>query len=274
MCRMPALAATLLALAAAPALAAAAAPVAGAQPATAPAQRAKASAEMRAEARRVDPLARAAFWARELDIDNRDQEAGVGLAQALRQLGRYDEAADAAGKVLVIAPDNVDALLEVARAQIARGQGFYAIEPAKRAQALAPRDWRPASLLAVGLEQAGRDSEALAAHQQALALAPSEPGVLSNFAMFKATHGDLPGAEKMLRAAAASPRADARVRQNLALVIGLQGRLAEAEPLVRQDLPPEQAASNLAWLKAATQRPATPASAPTRSWDAVRGGGS
>lgn len=274
MCRMPAIAATILSLAATPALAAKPVAAPTAAPAAAPASpllRAKASLAQREEARRIDPLARAAFWARELEIDGRDVEAGLGLAVALRQLGRYPEAYDAAGQVLVIDPDNMDALLEAARAQIARGQGFYAIEPARHAQTLAPRDWRPVALLAVAYEQADRDDEALAAHRQALALAPREPAVLANLALYYAAHGDLPQAETLLRQAAALPRADARVRQNLALVIGLQGRLPEAENLVRQDLPPDQAANNIAWLKAATAR------APTgegRSWRAVTTGGS
>lgn len=275
MCRMPALAATILTLAAGPALAATPA----AQPAAAPATptvtvpaRARAGAVQRAEAGRMDPLARAAFWSRELEIDGRDTEAGVALAAALRQLARYPEAADAAGQVLVVAPDNYDALLESARAQIGQGQGFYAIEPAKHAQTLAPRDWRPVALLAVALEQAGRDDEALGYHRQAQTLAPNEPAVISNLAMYYAGHGDLTQAEQLLRRAVTLPRADAKVRQNLALVIGLQGRLAEAEQLVRQDLPPDQVANNLAWLRAVTARAPTPASTPGRSWDSVRGG--
>jgi len=269
---MPALAATILTLLAAPAVAAtpAAAPTPAALP-SGPMVRTSAPPALRAEAKRLDPLARAAFWARELEINGRDVEAGLGLTVALRQMGRYPEAHDAAGQVLVVDPNNFEALLESARAQISRGQGFYAIEPAKRAQALAPRDWRPVALLAVALEQSDRDAEALAAHKQAIALAPNEPAVLSNLAMYHAAHGDLPQAEQLLRRAAILPGAATKVRQNLALVIGLQGRIAEAEQLVRQDLPPDQAANNLAWLRAATER------APTgqgRSWNAVTGGGS
>lgn len=268
MCRTPALAATVLALLATPVLAAET--VRAPLPAPAAAV-AKATPAQRLEATRLDPLGRAAFWARELDANPRDIEAGVGMSQALRQLGRNDEAADAIARVLVIAPDNVDALMESARAQIGRGQGFYAIEPAKKAQALSPRDWRPVSLLAVAMEQTGRDQEALAYHLQAMALAPNDPGAITNVALYYAGHGDLPRAEQMLRVAVGSGRADARVRQNLALVIGLQGRVAEAEQLVRQDLPPDQVANNVAWLRAATERQPT---GQGRSWGAVSSGGS
>jgi Flp pilus assembly protein TadD len=39
------------------------------------------------------------------------------------------------------------------------------------------------------------------------------------------------------------------VRQNLALVVGLQGRFAEAEGIVKADQPAEEAAANVAYLK-------------------------
>ena len=39
------------------------------------------------------------------------------------------------------------------------------------------------------------------------------------------------------------------MRQNLALVVGLQGRFAEAETIARADLPPEEAAANVAYLR-------------------------
>jgi Flp pilus assembly protein TadD len=237
-------------------------------PTAAPAPPRKATPAQRAEIARADPLMRAAFWSSQVDADGRDVEAAVGLCQALRALGRYDEAADTATRILIVQPDAYDALMEAARANIARGQGFYAIEPGRKAAALQPRDWRPLSLLGVAYEQAKRDDEALAAHRQAVALAPTEAAPLTNLAMHLASSGDLPGAEALLRKAAALPTATIQVRQNLALVIGLQGRIDEAEKLARQDLPPESVDNNLAWLRAAIGQEST-----TRSWTAVKAGG-
>jgi Flp pilus assembly protein TadD len=37
-------------------------------------------------------------------------------------------------------------------------------------------------------------------------------------------------------------------RQDLALVLGLQGKTAEAEKLIRDDVPPPQADADLAWF--------------------------
>ena len=235
----------------------------GVQTAQAPAPAPRATALQRLEVERLDPLARAAFWSIEVEGDPREAEAGVRLSHALRDMGRFQEAAASAERVLVVTPAQQDALLELGRARIGQGQGFYAIEPLQRAAAQAPNDYRPVSLLAIAYEQVQRDDEALAAHRQAMAMAPSNPGVVVNLALFFAGHGDTTQAEQLLRRAVAMPGATAQARQNLALILGLQGRIDEAERLARQDLPPELVANNVAYLRAA----GTPTGA--RSWNSV-----
>jgi Flp pilus assembly protein TadD len=210
----------------------------------------KATPAERAAADRLEPLARAAFWSHEADVDPSDADAGVRLSAVLRQLGRYDEADAAATKVIALHPDNVEAILEIARARISEKQGFYAIQPLRQASRLAPKDWRPHSLLGVALEQSLRPAEALEAYDKALSLSPENPSVLSNLAMYHASRGERAQAEALLRRAVVRPDATVRVRQNLALVLGLEGRLDEAERLIREDLPPDMASANLSYLKA------------------------
>jgi Flp pilus assembly protein TadD len=231
-----------------------------------PAPPRKATTEERALVNRQPPLARAAFWAEEVRKDPRDSNAGVEFSAALRGMGKHAEAIGAAEAVLALKPDHVDALLELARSHVARGQPFYAIAPTRQAQLLAPRDWRAPSLLGVAYEAVDRTPEARAAWEQALQLSPDNAAVLANLAMSWAGSGDLPRAEGLLRRAAARPDAGVKVRQNLALVLGLQGKTAEAERLIRDDLPPEQAAANLAWLRSAAGAGAG------RSWDGMKGG--
>ena len=247
----------------------------------------KANAQERAMADRLDPIAKAAFWNREFDLDPRDAVAGVKLSTALRGINQPDKAIEALTKVLLLYPDNIDALLEMGRAHIQRGQAFYGIEHLKRAEQLAPRDWRPLSLLGVAYDQTQRTPEARAIWQRALALSPDNPAILSNLALSLAQAGDTAQAEALLRRAVTQPAATLQTRQNLALVLGLQGKTAEAEQWLRQDLPPEVANANLAWLRQASAqrtgaiappRPAPPAGAPTasstspRSWESLRGG--
>ncbi|WP_174301384.1 tetratricopeptide repeat protein [Caulobacter sp. S45] len=224
-----------------------------ADPAAAAAEPKKANAQERAAADRLDSLARSAFWAREAGIDPTDATAGVELAAALRALGRYPEASDAVSKVLVLYPDDVEALLESARTSVAASKGFYALEPLRRAEKVAPRDWRVYSLMAVAHDQNQQPDEARAAYGQALALSPDNPAVLSNLGLWYATHGQAAQGESYLRRAAAQPAASAQERQNLALVLGMEGKLADAESLMREDLPPDVAAGNMAYLQAATK---------------------
>jgi Flp pilus assembly protein TadD len=233
----------------------------------APAAPRKATPEERALVGRQPPLARAAFWADEVRKDPADADAGVQFSAALRGMGKHPEAIGAAEAVLAFKPDHVDALLELARAHIARGQAFHAVAPTRQAQLLAPRDWRAPSLLGVAYEAVDRAPEARAAWEKALQLSPENPAVLTNLALSWAAAGDLPRAEALLRRAAVRADAGIKVRQNLALILGLQGKTAEAERLIRDDLPPEEAAANLAWLRNAA------GGAPGRSWGAVKSGG-
>jgi Flp pilus assembly protein TadD len=240
------------------------------KPGAAPAPR-KATAAERAEAERLEPLSRAAFWAREVDVDPTDAVAGLKLSQSLRAVGRNDEAAAAAERVLMAHPGSYDGLLELARSDIARNQGFYAIDPAQRAAAAQPKDWRPQSLLGVALDQVGRTAEARTAWETALRLSPDNPAVLSNLAMSYFSAGDAPKAEGLLRRAVVQPGATLQIRQDLALVLGLEGRMGEAEQILRQDLPPEQANENLQWLKARLTAAST-GTKPARTWNSLEGG--
>ena len=88
---------------------------------------------------------------------------------------------------------------------------------------------------------------------------------MSNLGLSLALSKQLPEAERVLTEAAASGRSDVRVRQNLVLVLGLQGRFAEAETLARQDQSPAEAAATIAYLKRSVSQ--------QNSWDMLKAGG-
>lgn len=229
-----------------------------------------ADAATRAAYDRMDPLARSVFWAREQQINAADPIAGARLARALREMGQYDQAAASAQQTLVVLPDNVEAMLELGRAHIARGQAFYGVAALERAHQLAPNDWRPLSLLGVAYQQVRRGDDARQAWNDALRLSPDNPDVLTNAAIALMSDGNAPAAETLLRRAAAQPTAGLKVRQNLALVLGLQGKTQEAEQMLRRDLPPEAAERNLQWLRARTAEAST---GDARTWASVQAGG-
>ena len=240
-----------------------------AAPPAAASGRQPATAEVRAAYERTDALSRQIFWADQADIDPTDPVAGVRAAQALRELGRFDQAAEMASRVLVIQPANIDAMLELGRAHIARGQAFYGIAALEGARDARPADWRPWSLLGAAYEQVRRPDDARAAWAQALVLSPDNPDVLSNMAMSAMTRGDAAGAEPLLRRAVAQPGASLKVRLNLAMVLGLTGNLAEAEQMLRRDLPPEAADRNLSWLR---ERAGGTGVDQARTWGSLQGG--
>lgn len=129
------------------------------------------------------------------------------------------------------------------------GNYEQALDVLSRATTPEQPDWRILSAQGAVLDQMGRHDDARRHYANALNITPNEPSVLSNLGLSYALSKDLPRAEETLRRAAAQPTAEPKVRQNLALVIGLQGRFSEAEQIARGDLSPEEAAANVAYLR-------------------------
>ncbi|WP_332656720.1 tetratricopeptide repeat protein [Brevundimonas sp.] len=241
-----------------------------ADPANAPASpRTPAGPEARAAYDRADALSRSVFWTEQAEINPMDPVAGVKAAQALRELGRYEQAADMAERVMLVQPGNVEAMLEVGRGHIARGHAFYGVGALERARDARPDDWRAWSLLGTAYEQVRRPQDAQAAWAQALVLSPDNPDVLANMAIAAMTRGDTASAEPLLRRAAAQPGASLKVRLNLAMALGLNGKMGEAEAMMRRDLPPDAADRNLEWLRA---RAGSAGADQARTWGSLQGG--
>jgi Flp pilus assembly protein TadD len=117
-------------------------------------------------------------------------------------------------------------------------------------------DWRILSAQGAVLDQLGRGEEARQYYASALRISPEEPSVLSNLGLSYVLSKDLPKAEEVLRRAHGRADADPRVRQNLALVVGLQGHGAEAESILKANRPPEEAAADVVYLKRVLSRKA------------------
>ncbi len=83
-----------------------------------------------------------------------------------------------------------------------------------------------------------------------LKIVPDEPSVLSNLGLSYALSKDLVRAEATLRRAAAQSKRRSAGAAESRLVVGLQGRFAEAEGIARADLPSDEAAANVAYLRA------------------------
>ena len=87
----------------------------------------------------------------------------------------------------------------------------------------------------------------------ALKIAPDDPSLPNNLGLSYLLSNKLPDAEYTLRRAASLPGADSRVRQNLALVLGVQGKYDEAVEVATAELDTRQAKANIAYLQAMMQ---------------------
>jgi Flp pilus assembly protein TadD len=178
-----------------------------------------------------------------------DRDAALAYAQALQALGERTQAVSVLQQASMRNPNDKALLGGYGRALADVGNYGQALDVLNRAHSPDQPDWRILSATGAVLDQMGRHQEAQRHYASALKMMPDEPSVLSNLGLSYALAKDLPKAEATLRRAVARPGADPRVRQNLALVVGLQGRFAEAETIARADLPPDEAAANVAYLK-------------------------
>lgn len=188
-----------------------------------------------------------------------DTQAGLAFANGLSQLGQKDTQIDVLRQVANANPKDAAIQSQVGKKLLAAGEAALATEMLQRAVSLNPGDWQSMSALGTALDQQRRNAEARSQYQAALAIKPGEASILNNMGMSFALQGKLPEAEKALREAMASPGAAAlpRVRQNLALVVGLQGRFDESKQIASQDLPPDQVQANMDFLQKMLAKPNT-----------------
>jgi Flp pilus assembly protein TadD len=179
----------------------------------------------------------------------RNAEAGLRYGQALRADGRREQAVAVLEQASIANPGNKQLLAAYGRALAENGSFKQAFDILSRAHTPANPDWRILSVQGTTLDQMGKHGEARRYYSSALKIVPDEPSVLSNLGMSYVLSKELPKAEATLRRAYARGGSDVRVRQNLALAIGLQGRMAEAEALVTANVSPDEAAANVASLR-------------------------
>jgi Flp pilus assembly protein TadD len=184
----------------------------------------------------ADPRQGVEAWGERYRANPRDPAVAVNYAQALRGTSIQN-------------PSHMELLGAYGRALADVGNHEQALQVLNRAHTPDRPDWRILNAQGAVLDQLGRHPDAQRYYATALRIAPEEPSVLSNLGLSYALSRNLTEAETTLKRAAAGRNADPRVRQNLALVVGLQGRFAEAETIARADLPREQAAANVAYLR-------------------------
>ncbi len=203
----------------------------------------------------LDPVAAAAFWGTRYNTDHANPETAVKFAAALRAIGSTDEAADVMQKAVNRFPGHAGVNLEYGKALLESDRAFEAVRYLETAAQANPNDWRALSAYGVAFDQIGEHAQARRIYDRALAMAPGQKSVLNNKALSYALEGDLGKARALLRQALAGG-GDARMRQNLALVLAIGGDLREAERLARSDLPPIVADNNISVYRRLVNQPA------------------
>jgi Flp pilus assembly protein TadD len=228
----------------------AASPVDDGSPAQAPAViEVPATPAERLAARSLDLVSQSRFWLDELRKRPTDTEAAYEASIALRAIGSPDRAVQTAAMGIQTKPDEPRLWSALAMGLVADNQNEVALQAMQKAISLSPRDARLHNSLGVIYDRLETPVLAQAAYQSALALAPGDSSILSNYGISVAMAGDLPRAETLLRQAVQNPIAPPQARQNLALVVGLQGRFSESEQLASRDLPAATATENVGYLR-------------------------
>jgi Flp pilus assembly protein TadD len=186
---------------------------------------------------------------RKYDTDPDNKRIALAYASALRALTRYEQAVAVTQKLAAKYPKDMDVLGAYGKALADDGRLREAATVLPEAHTPEQPNWSILSAQGAVADQLGDHDQAQAYYAAALKIAPNQPQVLSNLGLSYALSKQLPLAESTLQQAAAQPGADVRVRQNLALVLALEGKFDAAQNVAQRDLSPVDAAENVAAIR-------------------------
>lgn len=188
-----------------------------------------ATRQMRDAIETQELFAQAAFWSNEYNLNPADLESALKLSAAVRKLGNPGRAVEITQTTRALYPRDPYLMAEFAAALIASERALDAIPILNEGLSTTPSYGRLWSLKGAALDQQERYAEARQHYDRALRITPNDPNVMANIGLSHALSGDPATAEGWLRRAVAMPNASDSVRQNLILVLKLQGKMEEAE---------------------------------------------
>ncbi len=213
----------------------------------------------------ADAQSNLAQLAAKFEANRKDKYAAINFAAALRAAGQAKQAVAVLEVSLATFKNDPDVDIAYAKALAADGRFEQALNVINNTIRPENPNWNALSVKGAILDQLGQNQQARALYDQAMLLAPNEASLEANLGLSYAMTGELQRAEIHLKRASMKPGATSRIRQNLALVIGLQGRFDEARAIYSAELPPDQVETNMAYIRALlTQQ---------NRWDAVKEAG-
>lgn len=206
-------------------------------------------------------------WAAAYAKNPQDPQMVLGYAKALRATDSKDQAL----QILKIAyranPTNGLVAAELGRVALEAGRTEIAAHALNSAKSQGITDWKTLSAQGTLHAKRGEHAQAQRYYLAALEKKPGAASVTNNLALSYALDGKAAKSEALLRQAAAASQDDKRIRQNLALVLGVQGKYAEARQVASVDMTAAQAESSMSYLQNMLDTPtkvaaATPKAAP------------
>ena len=189
------------------------------------------------------------YWGKQYAKNPRDLKNALSYARNLKAMGQKRRAMSVLQQAAVFHGHDKELAGEYGRLALE----FDQITVAKRLLAVADNparpDWKVVSARGTVLAKEGKYRDAIPFFERALSLAHNHPSLVNNLALAYAMSGEPVRAEKMLQQASITNPGSPKIRQNLALVLNLQGRYDEAKQLASQDISPERAAENTETLR-------------------------
>ena len=180
----------------------------------------------------------------------RDKTTIIFYAAALRANGQPEQAVAVAEAGMKGYGGDAEVRIAYAKALTAAGRFPQAMTVVDDTIDPAQPDWNALSVKGAIFDQMGRNGEARALYEQALTIAPHEASLHANLGLSYAMTNDLKEAETHLRTAVKMRGATSQIRQNLALIVGLQGRFDECRALFAAELGREQVEANMGYIRA------------------------
>jgi Flp pilus assembly protein TadD len=189
------------------------------------------------------------YWGQEYAKKPTDLRTALNYAKDLKALGEKEKALSILQQASVINGNNQELASEYGRLALEMDQVGLANQMLTVADDPTKPDWRVVSARGTVMAKQGKYADAIPLYERALTLTPNNPTVMNNLAMAYAMTGDPKKAEGILRQALEAPSATPKVRENLALVLGLQGRYDESKAIASGVLNSDAASSNANYLK-------------------------
>lgn len=212
-----------------------------------------ASADATQAAEALDPQAdlrkATEYWGQQHAKNPSDKTTGLNYARNLKAGGDKRQALVVLQNVFSMNKSDPEVAGELGRLALEFDQLSLASRALEVADVPDKPDWRVVSARGTVLAKQGQHKAAIAYFERALAISPNQPSVLNNLAMANAMSGNAQKAEQILRDLAQLNGAPTKVNQNLALVLGLQGKYDESKAAGAAAIPSDVAAANTEYLR-------------------------